>query len=161
MVFGRLTGLRLRQRTGTSEKRVAKFTREYLLERKNLISVMLFVDSTVKPQKLDLEALEFLADNDIPATIVFTKADKKRKAKGGKRATPAEHVEMFAGGNPAKCSKSYLRSSLRVRIVAKEKKELLNHIATIREFMKTGGDDHVVEEEEEEEEEEDRTFVEE
>ena len=42
------------------------------------------------------------------------------------------------------------------------KKELLNHIATIREFMKTGGDDHVVEEEEEEEEEEeDRAFVEE
>ena len=139
----------------------AKFTREYLLERKNLISVMLLVDSTVKPQKLDLEALEFLADNDIPATIVFTKADKKRKAKGGKRATPAEHVEMFAD----EISEMFEELPPFVFTSANSgegKKELLNHIATIREFMKTGGDDHVVEEEEEEEEEEeDRTFVEE
>ena len=137
----------------------AKFTREYLLERKNLISVMLLVDSTVKPQKLDLEALEFLADNDIPATIVFTKADKKRKAKGGKRATPAEHVEMFAD----EISEMFEELPPFVFTSANSgegKKELLNHIATIREFMKTGGDDHVVEEEEEEEE-EDRTFVEE
>jgi len=134
----------------------AKFTREYLLERKNLISVMLLVDSTVKPQKLDLEALEFLADNDIPATIVFTKADKKRKAKGGKRATPAEHVEMFAD----EISEMFEELPPFVFTSANSgegKKELLNHIATIREFMKTGGDDHVVEEEEEE----DRTFVEE
>ena len=122
------------------KKEWAKFTREYLLERKNLISVMLLVDSTVKPQKLDLEALEFLADNDIPATVVFTKADKKRKAKGGKRATPAEHVEMFAD----EISEMFEELPPFVFTSANSgegKKELLNHIATIREFMKKGGQD--------------------
>jgi GTP-binding protein len=128
------------------KKEWAKFTREYLLERKNLISVMLLVDSTVKPQKLDLEALEFLADNDIPATVVFTKADKKRKAKGGKRATPAEHVEMFAD----EISEMFEELPPFVFTSANSgegKKELLNHIATIREFMKKGGRDEEEEEE--------------
>ena len=121
------------------KKEWAKFTREYLLERKNLISVMLLVDSTVKPQQLDLDALEFLAENDIPATVVFTKADKKRKAKGGKRATPAEHVDMFAD----EISEMFEELPPFVFTSANSgegKKELLNHIATIREFMKNGGD---------------------
>ena len=124
------------------KKEWAKFTREYLLERKNLISVMLLVDSTVKPQQLDLDALEFLAENDIPATVVFTKADKKRKAKGGKRATPAEHVDMFAD----EISEMFEELPPFVFTSANSgegKKELLNHIATIREFMKygSGGED--------------------
>lgn len=119
------------------KKEWAKFTREYLLERENLISVMLLVDSTVKPQQLDLDALEFLAENDIPATVVFTKADKKRKAKGGKRATPAEHVDMFAD----EISEMFEELPPFVFTSANSgegKKELLNHIATIREFMKNG-----------------------
>ena len=122
------------------KKEWAKFTREYLLERKNLISVMLLVDSTVKPQQLDLDALEFLAENDIPATVVFTKADKKRKAKGGKRATPAEHVDMFAD----EISEMFEELPPFVFTSANSgegKKELLNHIATIREFMKNGSGD--------------------
>jgi ribosome biogenesis GTP-binding protein YsxC/EngB len=117
------------------KKEWSKFTKEYLLKRKNLISVMLLVDSTVKPQKLDIEALEFLADNDIPCTIVFTKADKKRKAKGGKRATPLEHVEMFA----EEISDMFEELPPFIFTSANNgegKKELLNHIATIREFMK-------------------------
>jgi GTP-binding protein len=101
---------------------------------------MLLVDSTVKPQQLDLDALEFLAENDIPATVVFTKADKKRKAKGGKRATPAEHVDMFAD----EISEMFEESPPFVFTSANSgegKKELLNHIATIREFMKNGSGD--------------------
>jgi GTP-binding protein len=34
---------------------------------------MLLIDSTIPPQKLDLECLDFLGENDIPVTIVFTK----------------------------------------------------------------------------------------
>ena len=56
------------------KKQWALFTREYLLERENLLSVMLLIDSTVKPQQLDMECLDFLGENDIPVTIVFTKA---------------------------------------------------------------------------------------
>ena len=36
-----------------------------------------------------------LGENDIPVTIVFTKVDKKRKIKAGKRARPEENVENF------------------------------------------------------------------
>jgi GTP-binding protein len=56
-----------------ARKKWALFTREYLLERENLLAVMLLIDSTIKPQKLDLECLDFLGENDIPVTIVFTK----------------------------------------------------------------------------------------
>ena len=124
-------------------KNWAKFAREYLLERKNLISVMLLVDSTVKPQRLDLESLDFLAENDIPATIVFTKTDKKRKAKGGKRATQAEHVEMFADAVSEMFEElpPFIFTSANS---GEGKKELLHHIATIREFMKGSDDDEVI-----------------
>ena len=134
----------------------AKFTREYLLERKNLISVMLLVDSTVKPQKLDLEALE-LADNDIPATIVFTKADKKRKAKGGKRAARGTRGNVCGKSNVQELPPFVFTSANSGR----RKEGVIESHRNHREFMKTGGDDHVVVEEEEEEEEEDRAFVEE
>ena len=43
-----------------ARKQWALFTREYLLERENLLAVMLLIDSTIKPQKLDLECLDFL-----------------------------------------------------------------------------------------------------
>jgi len=139
----------------------AAFTREYLLNRETLITVMLLIDSTVKPQRLDLECLDWLGEAGVPVTIVFTKVDKRRKVKTGKRADPAENVERFC----REVSEYWdeLPPMLYTSAANGEgKREVLNHIATLRQFFKKplderalgvdveSPDDDVVEEEAEE-----------
>jgi GTP-binding protein len=60
-----------------------EFTREYLLKRESLITVLLLIDSTIKPQRLDLECLDWLGEAGVPVTIVFTKVDKRKKIATG------------------------------------------------------------------------------
>jgi GTP-binding protein len=51
-------------------------TEEYILKRENLISLFVLLDTRHKPQRSDLEFMEFLGLNDIPFARVFTKSDK-------------------------------------------------------------------------------------
>lgn len=48
----------------------------YLTKRPNLMNVFLLVDSRIEPQQSDLEQMEFLAQNQVPFSIIFTKIDK-------------------------------------------------------------------------------------
>ena len=57
-----------------------KFTLNYLEKRTNLISLFLLIDLRVKPQKIDMEFMEYCATKEIPFTICFTKSDKLKKA---------------------------------------------------------------------------------
>lgn len=143
----------------------AAFTREYLLNRETLITVMLLIDSTVKPQRLDLECLDWLGEAGVPVTIVFTKVDKRKKVKTGKRADPAENVERFC----REVSEYWdeLPPMLYTSAANGEgKRAVLNHIATLRQFFKKPLDEqalgvdiespiHDVEEEAEEDAEDD------
>ena len=54
-----------------------KMITNYLLERENLMLVFVLIDSRLSPQKIDIEFLEFLGENQIPFEIVFTKIDKQ------------------------------------------------------------------------------------
>lgn len=54
-------------------------SREYILKRKNLVCLFVLIDSRHKPQKSDLEFMEFLGVNQVPFARVFTKSDKIRK----------------------------------------------------------------------------------
>jgi len=56
-----------------------KMSEEYILRRPNLMSVFLLVDSRHSPQKSDLEFIEWMGENQIPFSIVFTKTDKLSK----------------------------------------------------------------------------------
>ena len=115
----------------------AEFTRDYLLNRSNLLSVMLLIDSTVKPQRLDLECLEFLGEHSIPVTVVFTKVDKKRKVSAGKRADPEENVEAFC----REVSEYWDELPPMIFTSSKTgdgKQAVLNHIATLRQFFREG-----------------------
>lgn len=56
-----------------------KMINSYLEERQNLACVFVLVDSRHEPQKIDLEFMEWLGENGIPFSIVFTKADKLGK----------------------------------------------------------------------------------
>lgn len=49
---------------------------EYLRERPNLHCVFALIDAGTPPQEIDLEFVEWLADNALPFVLVFTKVDK-------------------------------------------------------------------------------------
>lgn len=57
-----------------------KFIMKYLFKRENLMCTYVLVDSRHKPQKIDLEFIAKLGENQIPFVIVFTKTDKLKKA---------------------------------------------------------------------------------
>ncbi|MBM3403493.1 MAG: YihA family ribosome biogenesis GTP-binding protein [Bacteroidetes bacterium] len=48
----------------------------YLLSSKNLVCVFLLVDVRLEPQKQDLFMMEWMATNQIPFVIAYTKCDK-------------------------------------------------------------------------------------
>ncbi len=49
---------------------------EYLANRPNLNLVFALIDSSLPPQKIDLEFVEWLGDNSVPFVLVFTKTDR-------------------------------------------------------------------------------------
>ncbi|NND79583.1 MAG: YihA family ribosome biogenesis GTP-binding protein [Maribacter sp.] len=53
-----------------------KYITDYFVKRKQLVSAFVLVDIRHEPQKIDMEFMEYLGENMIPFSIVFTKADK-------------------------------------------------------------------------------------
>ncbi len=60
----------------------------YILRREQMMNLFLLIDARHEPQRIDLEFIEWLGENGIPFSIVFTKADKLSK---GKLATNVKH----------------------------------------------------------------------
>lgn len=57
------------------------FIENYFKERKQLVCTFILIDSRHDPQKIDLEFMQFLGENQIPFCIAFTKADKVGNSK--------------------------------------------------------------------------------
>jgi len=51
----------------------------YLQNRENLALTFLLIDSRLEPQKIDLEFMNWLGDNEVAFVILFTKTDKLSK----------------------------------------------------------------------------------
>ncbi|XP_050208310.1 GTP-binding protein At2g22870 [Mercurialis annua] len=68
------------------------FTKGYFLNRETLVAVLLLIDASVPPQKIDLDCADWLGRNNIPMTFVFTKCDKM---KGGKGTRPDDNIRSF------------------------------------------------------------------
>ncbi len=60
-------------------KTFQKFIKDYFFKRKQLVCTFVLVDSRHEPQKIDLDFMRFLGENEIPFCIVFTKSDKLNK----------------------------------------------------------------------------------
>ena len=71
-----LPGYGFARRSKTETENLRKMITGYILMREQMANLFLLVDSRHKPQKNDLDFIEFLGNNEIPFTIVFTKADK-------------------------------------------------------------------------------------
>lgn len=64
-----------------NRKKWRKMIDDYLLKRVNLLTVFVLVDSRLEPQKIDLEFINFLGENQVPITLIFTKTDKQSAKK--------------------------------------------------------------------------------
>ncbi len=57
-------------------ERWTKTVKEYIIRRENLLCLFVLIDPRHKPQKSDIEFMEFLGINNVPFARVFTKSDK-------------------------------------------------------------------------------------
>ena len=83
-------------RVSKSQKKVFQsFITTYFEKRKQLINAFLLIDIRHEPQPIDLKFMEWLGENQIPFSIVFTKADKL-KPKAQDRNIAHYKQEMLA-----------------------------------------------------------------
>ena len=52
------------------------FIKNYFLQREQLICSFVLIDTRHEPQRVDMDFMQFLGENQIPFCIIFTKADK-------------------------------------------------------------------------------------
>jgi GTP-binding protein len=60
----------------TKKEKFQGFISDYLLKREQMTCAFVLIDIRLEPQKIDLEFMEFLGENEIPFVMIFTKADK-------------------------------------------------------------------------------------
>lgn len=60
----------------SAKKTFQKFITQYFLHREQLINAFVLIDIRHEPQNIDLEFMQWLGENGIPFSIIFTKADK-------------------------------------------------------------------------------------
>ena len=71
-----LPGYGYAQRGKKMMEKIQKLIEYYVLEREEITCLFVLVDSRLKPQKIDLEFMEWLGENGVPFVMIFTKADK-------------------------------------------------------------------------------------
>lgn len=71
-----LPGYGYARRGKEGREKIRQIIEDYILEREQLINLFVLIDSRHEPQIIDLEFMEWLGENEIPFSIVFTKADK-------------------------------------------------------------------------------------
>ncbi len=67
-----------------SKKGVADIQRvigSYLEKRMEMTCLFVLIDSRLEPQKIDVDFMNWLGENQVPFAIVFTKADKQSKSR--------------------------------------------------------------------------------
>jgi GTP-binding protein len=60
----------------TSRSHFDMLIKEYIVSRTTLNCLFVLIDSRLEPQKIDIEFITFLGENNIPFVLVFTKVDK-------------------------------------------------------------------------------------
>lgn len=63
----------------STREQFSTMIREYFLHREELANTFVLVDSRIPPQRIDIEFINFLGQNGVPLTIVYTKTDKEKQ----------------------------------------------------------------------------------
>lgn len=81
-----LPGYGYARRSKADRERLEGIIKSYILGRPQMTNLFVLIDSRHAPQKIDLEFMEWLGENGVPFSIVFTKMDKQ-SATAGERLT--------------------------------------------------------------------------
>lgn len=71
-----LPGYGYARRSKSEREKFEGIIRNYILGREQMTNLFVLVDSRHEPQKVDMEFMEWLGENGVPFSIVFTKMDK-------------------------------------------------------------------------------------
>ncbi len=71
-----LPGYGYAKRSKADRDRIDRRIKNYILGREQMTNLFVLVDIRHKPQHIDLEFMQWLGENGIPFSIVFTKLDK-------------------------------------------------------------------------------------
>lgn len=81
-----LPGYGYAARSKADRAKLEVMIKDYILHRSQMTNLFVLVDSRHAPQRIDLEFMEWLGENGVPFSIVFTKLDKLSSA-AAKKAT--------------------------------------------------------------------------
>ena len=74
-----LPGFGYAKRSKKEIKKIENIITDYFYQRKNLTLTYVLIDIRLEPQKIDLEFMQWLSNNNIFFKIIFTKSDKLSK----------------------------------------------------------------------------------
>lgn len=105
-----------------------KFIVDYILKRENLMNVFVLIDARHDPQKIDMEFMQWLGENDIPFSMIFTKLDKLNATQKAKFLNQynKEMLEVWAELPP-----QFISSA----VTADGKEEILNYIEEVNAYF--------------------------
>lgn len=84
-----LPGYGYAQRGREQRDQLQHIIRSYIMGRQQMTNLFVLVDGRHEPQKNDMEFMQWLGENGVPFSIVFTKMDKLGRVAG------ADHVESY------------------------------------------------------------------
>lgn len=76
-----LPGYGYAQRGKENRENLRRIIESYILRRPQLTCLFVLLDCRHTPQKIDLEFMEWLGENEVPFAIIFTKTDKISKGR--------------------------------------------------------------------------------
>lgn len=71
-----LPGYGYAARSKADRAKLENMIQDYILNRRQMTNLFVLVDSRHAPQRIDMEFMEWLGENGVPFSIVFTKLDK-------------------------------------------------------------------------------------
>lgn len=119
-----LPGYGYAKRSKSQQEKFRIMISDYILKRKNLTNLFVLIDGNIPPQVIDLNFINWLGENEIPFSIIFTKADKSKKGSFAKNIKQF-NIKMLETWEE-------LPPCFNVSSVKKTgKEELLNYIETL------------------------------
>lgn len=88
-----LPGYGFAKRSKKVQAGIEKMINTYILQREQLVNLFVLIDVRHEQQKIDRAFIDWLGENEIPFTIVFTKADKLGTVKA--KANAAQWMEQL------------------------------------------------------------------
>lgn len=88
-----LPGYGFAKRSKKVQADIEKMINTYILQRDQLVNLFVLIDVRHEQQKIDRAFIDWLGENEIPFTIVFTKADKLGPVKA--KANAAQWMEQL------------------------------------------------------------------